>query len=122
LFPTVKEKLEWIQLADEDQFSECLQEVLSGLDQQELNRVFQAWVGRLQEVSEDNGDYVRRRTIYICKSSAHSHQTGLAHVLIDQTIAHACCPPINILEFPFTATQCKKAYTFISQYLKPIIC
>jgi hypothetical protein len=24
-----------------------------------LNRVFQAWVQRVQEVSEDNGDYVR---------------------------------------------------------------
>jgi hypothetical protein len=33
LFPTVKEKLEWIQLADEDQFFECLQEILRGLDQ-----------------------------------------------------------------------------------------
>jgi hypothetical protein len=25
----------------------------------------------------------------ISKNSAHSHQTGLAHVLIDQTINHA---------------------------------
>jgi hypothetical protein len=41
LFPTVKEKLERIQLADEDQFFECLQEILRGLDQQELNTVFQ---------------------------------------------------------------------------------
>jgi hypothetical protein len=41
LFPTVKEKLERIQLADEDQFLECLQEVLKSLDQQELNIVFQ---------------------------------------------------------------------------------
>jgi hypothetical protein len=52
LFPTVKEKLERIQLADEDQFFECLQGVLRGLDQQELNRIFQAWVRRVQEVSE----------------------------------------------------------------------
>jgi hypothetical protein len=42
LFPIVKEKLERIQLTDEDQFFECLQEVLSGLNQQELNTVFQA--------------------------------------------------------------------------------
>jgi hypothetical protein len=41
LFPTVKEKLERIQLADEDQFFECLQEVLRDLDQQELNTIFQ---------------------------------------------------------------------------------
>jgi hypothetical protein len=42
LFSTVKEKLERIQLADEDQFFECLQEILRGLDQRELNIVFQA--------------------------------------------------------------------------------
>jgi hypothetical protein len=59
LFPTVKEKLEPIQLADEDQFFECLQEVLRGLDQQEWNTVFQAYVPRVQEVSEGNRDYVR---------------------------------------------------------------
>jgi hypothetical protein len=59
LFPTIKEKLERIQLADEDQFFKCLQKVLRGLDQQELNTVFQAWAYRVQEVSEGNGDYVR---------------------------------------------------------------
>jgi hypothetical protein len=32
---------------------------LRGLDQQELNRIFQAWVGRVQEVNECNGGYVR---------------------------------------------------------------
>ncbi|MDR1435564.1 MAG: hypothetical protein LBI77_04135 [Puniceicoccales bacterium] len=37
-------------------------------------------------------------------------------------LAHACHPPKNILELPFTATQRQKAYTFISGYLKPIIC
>jgi hypothetical protein len=42
LFSTVNEKLERIQVADEDEFFQCLQEVLRGLDQQELNRVFQA--------------------------------------------------------------------------------
>jgi hypothetical protein len=41
LFPTVKEKLELIQVGDEDEFCECLQEILKGLDQQELNSVFQ---------------------------------------------------------------------------------
>jgi hypothetical protein len=59
LFPTVNEKLERIQLADEDQFLECLQEVLRGIDLEKLNIIFQAWVGRVQEVSEGNGDYVR---------------------------------------------------------------
>jgi hypothetical protein len=42
LFPTVNEKLERIQLADEDQFFECLQEVLRGIDLENLNTVFQA--------------------------------------------------------------------------------
>jgi hypothetical protein len=58
LFSTVKEKLERIQLTDQDQFFESLREVLRDLDQQELNPVFQAWVRRVQEVSEGNGDSV----------------------------------------------------------------
>jgi hypothetical protein len=44
LFPTVKEKLERTQVADEDQFFESLQAILSDIDQEELNKVFQAWV------------------------------------------------------------------------------
>jgi hypothetical protein len=74
LFPTVKAKLERIQVTDEDQFFESLQEILRDLDREELNGVFQAWVRRVQEVSQDkakqskakqskarqgNGDYVR---------------------------------------------------------------
>jgi hypothetical protein len=58
LFPTVKERLERIQLADEDQFFESLQEILDGLDHEELNAVFRTWVRRAQEVSECNGDYI----------------------------------------------------------------
>jgi hypothetical protein len=58
LFSTIKERLERIHLAEEDQFFECLQGVLRSLDQQELNRVFQASVRRVQEVSEGNGGYV----------------------------------------------------------------
>jgi hypothetical protein len=58
LFPTINEKLERIQLADEDQFFECPQEVLRDIDLEELNTVFQAWMRRVQEVSECNGDYV----------------------------------------------------------------
>jgi hypothetical protein len=58
LFPTVKEKLEQIQLADKNQSLESLQMILSGLDHEELNDVFQAKVRRVQEVSEGNGGYV----------------------------------------------------------------
>jgi hypothetical protein len=44
LFPTVKEKLDRTQVADEDQFCESRQAILRDLDQEELMRVFQAWV------------------------------------------------------------------------------
>jgi hypothetical protein len=53
LFPTIKEKLERIQVADDDQFLECLQEILRGIDQEELNSVFQVWIRRVQELSQD---------------------------------------------------------------------
>jgi hypothetical protein len=38
----VKEKLERTQVADKDQFFEPLQAILRGIDQEELNNVFQA--------------------------------------------------------------------------------
>jgi hypothetical protein len=46
-------------VADEDQFLECLQEILKSIDQEELNGIFQTWMGRIQEISQGNGDYVR---------------------------------------------------------------
>jgi histone-lysine N-methyltransferase SETMAR len=58
MFPTVKEQLERIQLADENQLFESLQAILNGLDHEKLNAVFQAWVQRVQEVSEGNIGYV----------------------------------------------------------------
>jgi hypothetical protein len=51
-------KLERIRLTNEDQFFECPQEILTCLDQQELNRVFQPWARRVHKVSECNGGYV----------------------------------------------------------------
>jgi hypothetical protein len=51
LFRAVK-KLERIQVADEDQLFEGLQEIVRGLEQQKLNSVFQAWVRRVQKVSQ----------------------------------------------------------------------
>jgi hypothetical protein len=85
LFLTVKEKLEWIQLADEDQCFECPQEILKDIDLEELNTVFQTWVCRVQEVSEGNGATSDDEQ-FLYKSSARSYQTGLAHIFIDQTI------------------------------------
>jgi hypothetical protein len=37
-------------VVDEDQFFESLQEILRGIDQEELNGVFQTWMRRVQEV------------------------------------------------------------------------
>jgi hypothetical protein len=44
LFPTAKGKLERIQVVDENQFLECLKEILKSIDQKELTGVFQAWM------------------------------------------------------------------------------
>jgi hypothetical protein len=54
----VKEKLERTQVADEETFFKSLQMILRGINRDELNNTFHAWVRRVQEVSEDNGDYV----------------------------------------------------------------
>jgi hypothetical protein len=42
LFPTMKEKIERTQVADEDEFFESLQVILNDIDREKLNRVFQA--------------------------------------------------------------------------------
>jgi hypothetical protein len=55
----MKEKLERIQMADENQFLQSLQEILSGIDEEESNGAFQVWVGRIQEVRQGNEDYVK---------------------------------------------------------------
>jgi hypothetical protein len=48
----MKEKLERIQVTDDDQFLECLQEILRSIDQEELNGIFQTWMRLIQEVNE----------------------------------------------------------------------
>jgi hypothetical protein len=55
----VEAKLQRIQMANEDDFFEPLQDILSSLDQQELNGVFQAWVRRVHEASQGNANDVR---------------------------------------------------------------
>ncbi|MDR0351327.1 MAG: hypothetical protein LBH49_01620 [Puniceicoccales bacterium] len=37
-------------------------------------------------------------------------------------LKHACNPPEPLLEVPFTSTKKTKAYSFVSGYLKPIVC
>ncbi|MDR2420233.1 MAG: hypothetical protein LBD40_02915 [Puniceicoccales bacterium] len=34
----------------------------------------------------------------------------------------ACHPPQELLELPFTANQRRKAYSFVSSYLRPVVC
>jgi hypothetical protein len=55
----MKEKLERIQVDEEDSVFESLQEMLRSIDREELNRVFHAWMRRGQEISQGNGDYVK---------------------------------------------------------------
>jgi hypothetical protein len=45
LFPPVKEKLDRIQVANEDQLFESLKEILKRVDQEKLNGIFRAWTG-----------------------------------------------------------------------------
>jgi hypothetical protein len=59
LFPTVKEKLERIQVRQEDQSFECLQEIVRDINHDELNGVFRAWMQLIQEISQSIGDYLR---------------------------------------------------------------
>jgi hypothetical protein len=55
----MEEKLGRIEVADEDQFFECLQGILRSIDQEELNGVFQTCMRRVQEVSQGNGDHIK---------------------------------------------------------------
>jgi hypothetical protein len=58
LFRTVEEKLERGQVADEDQLFGP-QATLRGIDRDELNRVLEAWLRLVQQVSKGNGNYFR---------------------------------------------------------------
>jgi hypothetical protein len=58
LFRPFKEKLERTQVAGDDQFFGSFPAISRGICQKDLNRVFQAWVRRVQEVSKGNRDYV----------------------------------------------------------------
>jgi hypothetical protein len=58
LFGTVKSRLEQIQASDADDFFEQLEEILSSISVEELERVFAAWINRVHQVSEGNGEYL----------------------------------------------------------------
>jgi uncharacterized protein YecT (DUF1311 family) len=59
LFPMSKQKLESVQVADNDYLFECLQEVLRCIDQAELNQAFHAWMQRVPKAHQGNRDYIR---------------------------------------------------------------
>jgi hypothetical protein len=56
---TMKEKFERIQVRQEDQLFECLQEISKGINHDELNRVFRAWVKQVQETSQNIEEYIK---------------------------------------------------------------
>jgi hypothetical protein len=58
LFGPVKNRLEKIQASDADDFFEQLEEILSSIAVEELERVFAAWIDRVRQVSEGNGEYL----------------------------------------------------------------
>jgi hypothetical protein len=64
LFPTVKEKLERIQVTDEDQYVECLQKILSDIDQKQLKGV---WINKIlsNEIFISTNDISSRELIRI---------------------------------------------------------
>jgi hypothetical protein len=57
LFGKVKNRLEQIQASDADDFFEQLEEILSSISVEELERVLAAWIDRVRQVSEGNGEY-----------------------------------------------------------------
>jgi hypothetical protein len=82
----MREKLERIQVGNERLFFESLPDILRSIDQEQLIRIFQGWMPRAQEASQSNGDYVISQIIFVDIGYVQFHHTGLAHVLIDQTI------------------------------------
>jgi hypothetical protein len=58
LFCTVKNLREQIQTSDGDDFCEQLYNILNSISVEELERVFPAWIDRVRQGSEGNGDYL----------------------------------------------------------------
>jgi hypothetical protein len=58
LFPTVKERLEYSDVTDEDQLFEELQTILRSVPGENLERVFEAWRGRFQNVNQGDGSHI----------------------------------------------------------------
>jgi hypothetical protein len=55
LFPTVKERLEYASITDEDQLFEELHTILRSIPKEELERLFEAWRERVPNANQGNG-------------------------------------------------------------------
>jgi histone-lysine N-methyltransferase SETMAR len=58
LFPTMKENLKDFEMVDEHDLFYRMQEILSGISINELNKVFTAWIKRVEEGITRNGSYI----------------------------------------------------------------
>jgi hypothetical protein len=58
LFGRVKNRLEQIQARDADDFFDQLDEIQSLISAEELKPVFVAWIDRVRQVSEGDGEYL----------------------------------------------------------------
>jgi hypothetical protein len=58
LFGKVKNRLEQIQACDADNCFDQLDEFLSSISAEEFEGVFAAWIDRVREVSEGDGEYL----------------------------------------------------------------
>jgi hypothetical protein len=58
LFDRVKKRLEQIQACDADNFFDQLDEILSSISPEELERVFAAWIDRVRQARDGDGEYL----------------------------------------------------------------
>jgi hypothetical protein len=66
LFSTVKNCLERIHTVDGDDLFEKLLEILHPIWVDELEQVFTAWIYRVRDVSEGNGDHIAYKKASRC--------------------------------------------------------
>jgi hypothetical protein len=58
LFGAVKQQLEHITVTDDDQFFEELHSILESISREELRRVFDEWLQRIDIISQGDGSYI----------------------------------------------------------------
>jgi hypothetical protein len=86
LFPTIKEKLKDIQMADEEDLFYWLQDILNSISRKELDQIFGTWINRFMIVSRGNGAYMSWRINHSQGYSYFNHDIRLAQRLTDHRI------------------------------------